>query len=514
MSLVFAATSFAVAPGDTLWTKVYGGMYNESAFSVCPTSDGGFIVTGYTYTFGSGDYDVYLLKTDAGGDTLWTHAYGGARGDYGTSVLETADGEYVVAGRSESYGPGSTGAYLLATDADGTLLWTQSFGGGGYDALNYISHTSDSGFIVTGRSTSFGGGDEDLYLVKTDASGNPLWMHTYGGSSWDEGYCVQETSDGGYVIVGYSDSFGGGEEDIWLLKTDADGDTAWTRLYGGTTAVAARSVQETSDGGFIVAGYTDPWGGTADALLLKTDGEGEPEWVRLFGWDGDQYAHSVQQTSDGGYIAAGYAWMGGDGWYDAYVVKTDALGQAEWQSTYGGPQDEHAQCVREMHDGNYVVAGETRSYGAGAGDVYLMGLAGPQPLPDVSIEVWPDALPLIVPQGGSFGFHGALVNNSNTEVTVDVWTMAVGPGKSVFGPLKLFEGVEMGPYQIIEAHLLQYVPRAAPLGDYVYIAYCGYYPGAVADSSSFAGEVAERENRIPARPAPRSRLSASLLPGP
>jgi hypothetical protein len=489
--LLSAGPAGAVAPGDTLWTRVYGGQYNESAFCIRPTSDGGYITTGYTYTFGPGGYDVYILKTDASGDTLWTRAVGGSGGDYGNSVVETFDGGYVVAGRSESTGPGSSGAFLTKVTASGDSLWSSSFGGAGYDHLNFIDETSDSGLIVTGRSTSFGAGDEDLYLVKTNASGDTLWMRTYGGSGWDEGYCVHQTPDGGFVVVGYTDSFGGAGEDIWLLRTDAGGDTLWTKLYGGPIDVVARSVAVTSDQGFIVAGNTDQWGGTADGVLVKTDSAGMVEWAKLYGWDSDQYFHSVASTSDGGYIAAGYGWTGGDGWYDAYVVKTDASGAVEWENTYGGAQDEHAQFVTESQDGGYVVCGDTRSYGAGAGDVYILGLAGPQPLPDVSIAVWPDTTPLIVPKGGSFGFSGTLVNNSDGDVTVDVWTMAMGPWKYTFGPFKLYEGVEMGPGDSLSAHLVQAVPRGAPPGDYSYIAYTGFYPGEPADSSLFEGEVIE-----------------------
>ena len=498
LGLVIASTASAVDPGDTLWTKVYGGLYNESAFSVQQTDDSGYIIVGYSYTFGPGNYDAYLMKTDSAGDTLWTRTFGGSDSDYGTAVQQTIDGGYVFAGYSSSFGPGGYGGYLVKTDANGDTLWTRSFGGDRYDHLHSVQQTGDGGYIVAGRSNSFTQNEDyDVYLVRTDADGDTVWTKTYGGSEWDEGYTVRQTTDNGYVIVGHTDSFSGGHRNIWLLKTDADGDTLWTRTYGGSTDLASRSVRQTTDDGYIIAGQTDPHGGgSADVVLLKTDTSGTPEWARLYGWDNDQMPNCVEQTDDGGYIFAGYGWSGGDNWYDVYVGKTSSSGSLQWESTYGGNQDEHAQAVALTNDGNYIVVGDTRSYGAGAGDYYILKIAGAGPLPDVGIEVTPDDDPLVVPKGGSFWFTASLVNNGPLPAEVDVWTMAAGPFREIFGPFMLFYDVQVPPGDSITGHLEQRVPGRAPSGLFDYIAFCGEYPDIVYDSSSFSGEVIEGEAAV------------------
>ncbi len=489
------SVSLGTAPGDTLWTRVIGGVYNDAAFEIQETTDEGFIVVGYSYSFGPGNYDVYLVKTDADGDTMWTRTYGGAAdGDYGTSVKQTTDGGYIVAGYSESFGPGGYGGYLVKTDAVGDTLWTKSFGGSGYDHIHCVQQTADSGYVVTGRTNSFSENEDyDLYLVKTDTEGDTLWTRTYGGSDWDEGYTVQQTSDGGYIVVGHTVSFGGGNEDIWLVKTDASGDTLWTKTYGGGLALVARSVEQTTDGGYIIGGQTDPWGGSADVLLIKTDDAGSIEWAHLYGWDGDQMPNQVHQTDDGGYIFAGYGWMGGDGWYDIYVGKTDANGSLEWSGTYGGAQDEHAMSVIQAGDGSFVVAGDTRSYGMGAADFYILKLAGEQPTPDVSITMIPDDDPPVpVPPGGSFGFTGTLINHSGLPATLDVWTMAIGPPVSFsVGPFLQFNDVQIAGNDTISGHVNQDVPGAAPPISFNYVLYCGDYPSTVFDSSFFQVDVTQ-----------------------
>jgi hypothetical protein len=218
--------------------------------------------------------DVYLVKTSASGDTLWTRTYGGTGEDYGNSVQQTSDSGYIVAGYTNSFGAGNEDVYLVKTSASGDALWTRTYGGTGEDYGNSVQQTSDSGYIVAGWTNSFGAGGHDIYLIKTNASGDTLWTRTYGGTGGDEGYSVQQTSDGGYIIAGYTGSFGAGGWDVYLIKTNASGDTLWTSTYGGAYDDWGYSVGQTSDGGYIVAGFTDSWSGSWDVYLVKTDGNG------------------------------------------------------------------------------------------------------------------------------------------------------------------------------------------------------------------------------------------------
>jgi len=491
LSLLFVSTAAALDPGDTLWTRTYGGSASEQGYCVQQTTDGGYIVAGYTYSFGAGGYDAYLVKTDANGDTLWTRTYGGSSTDMGWSVQQTTDGGYILAGMTTSFGAGSDDVYLVKTDADGDTLWTRTYGGSANDMGCSVQQTTDGGYIVAGYTESFGAGESDVWLVKIDANGDTLWTRTCGGRDYDYGWDVQQTSDGGYIVTGYTESFGAGSDDVYLVKTDANGDSLWTRTYGGSDDDQGYSVQQTSDGGYIITGETDSFGaGSSDFYLVKTDANADTLWTRTYGGSSTDMGWSVQQTSDGGYIVAGYTYSFGAGGYDFYLVKTDANGDTLWTCTYGGTDSDMGYYVDQTTDGGYILAGMTTSFGAGGYDVYLVRVAGEE-LPAVSIEIIPDDPPVTVPQGGSFGFTGTLTNNTEDPQVTDAWTMAIGPQKETYGPFKMRNDVELDPYQTRTAQFNQHVANLAPLGFYTYIAYCGEYPSTATDSSFFQVEVVE-----------------------
>jgi len=357
------------------WERTYGGSDYDYGYSVAQTSDDGYIVAGITTSFGAGATDVYLVKTDAVGDTIWTRTNGGSDGDDGYSVAQTSDGGYIVAGRTSSFGAGFYDVYLVKTDGLGDTLWTRTYGGSDYDVGSSVAQTSDGGYIVAGLTQSFGAGGTDVYLVKTDAVGDTIWTRTYGGSDGDWGASVAQTSDGGYIVAGYTYSFGAGLSDVYLVKTDSVGDTMWTRTYGGSKLDWGYSVAQTSDGGYIVAGLYDyDWeaetGG--DVYLVKTDSLGDTIWTRTYGGSGYDYGYSVAQTSDGGYIVAGRTLSFGAGSSDVYLVKTDAVGDTIWTRTYGGSSGDYGFSVAQTSEGGYIVAGQTLSFGAGLSDFYLI----------------------------------------------------------------------------------------------------------------------------------------------
>jgi hypothetical protein len=218
---------------------------------------------------------VYLIKTNASGDALWTRAYGGEHNVCGYSVRQTKDGGYVIAGDTGSVISPNCDVYLIRTDARGDSLWARTFGGPGGEHGRSVQQTTDSGYIVAGYTSSFGKGGCDVYLIKVSASGETLWTRTYGGTNDDAGKSAQQTADGGYVIAGVTYSFGAGYADVYLIKTDAQGDTLWTRTYGGPGADEAWQVQQTADGGYVIAGFTSSFGaGGDDVYLIKTDAEG------------------------------------------------------------------------------------------------------------------------------------------------------------------------------------------------------------------------------------------------
>jgi hypothetical protein len=352
------------------FAKTYGGTSSDGASSVQRTSDGGYIVAGYTYSFGEGSWDILLIKTNANGDIIWAKTYGGTNEDRASSVQRTSDGGYIVAGATWSFGEGSSDIFLIKTDANGNVQWAKTYGGTSWDEASSVQQTSDGGYIVAGQTWSFGEGGRDIFLIKTDADGNIQWAKTYGGTYDDYAYSVQQTSDGGYIVAGYTWSFGEGV-DILLIKTDANGNIQWAKTYGGTDGDEAYSIQQTSDGGYIVAGTTLSFGEGVDILLIKTDANGNVQWAKTYGGTEYDLASSIQQTSDGGYIVAGwtYSFLEGVG---ILLIKTDANGDLQWAKTYRGTGWDEASSVQQTSDGGYIVAGYTNSFGAGWDDIFLI----------------------------------------------------------------------------------------------------------------------------------------------
>lgn len=299
------------ADGDTLWTKSLIG----NGHSIQQTSDGGYIITGDLNS------DVLLVKTDANGDTLWTKIFNGHGhippiNDWGNSIDATSDGGYVIAGRTRSASFFDGSIWLIKTNANGDSLWSKSFGDGDGSS---VKQTSDGGYIIAGYTLSSGA---DVRLIKTDNNGDTLWTKTFGGDSLDYGNSVQRTTDGGYVATGFTASFGSGGSDVWLIKTDDNGDTMWTKTFGGSLGENGNSVQQTFDGGYIITGYTRSFGaGNSDVWIIKTNANGDTMWTKTIGDSLSDGGVSVQQTYDSGYIITGWTESFGAGDRDVWLIK-------------------------------------------------------------------------------------------------------------------------------------------------------------------------------------------------
>jgi hypothetical protein len=362
---------------DTLWKRTFGGSNIDVGYSVWQTRDGGFVVGGYTRSYGTGSgRNAMLIKTDSAGNQQWIKAYGGNSDDEGSAVQQTTDGGYIITGYTKSSGAGAGDVLLVKTDTAGNALWTRTFGGSQDEEGYAVQQTREGGFIVAGATSSFGAGSRDVWLIKTDSAGNESWRRTLGGFGSDGARSVQQTADGGYVITGWTYSYGPGYVgNLWLVKTDTAGNAVWNRAFGGADIDRGYGVQQTTDGGYIITGYTASSGaGLDDMLLIKTDSAGNAQWTKTFGGSGRDYGNAVQQTTDGGYVVAGYTLSYGAGGDDVWLVKTDTSGNAVWSATYGGTASDVAYAVRQTRDDGYLVAGHTLSYGAGVHDVWLIRL--------------------------------------------------------------------------------------------------------------------------------------------
>ncbi len=370
----FLMPSFLTA--QTTFQRTYGGAFDDDGLSVQTTSDGGYVIAGATSSFGADQSDVYLIKVNALGDTQWTRTYGGAGWQAAYSVQQTADSGYILAGSTADslFEHG----YLVRADHSGETLWTRTFGpdSQAFQRVDEIQQTDDGGFVFVGWAF-----DEERhvasYVIRTDANGDTLWTRNLGDpdSGYYHAYSVRQTKDNGYVVSGGRSPLDSGNSDTYLVKLDSGGGTTWSATFGDTGSQSGYSVEQTADGGYIVVGRTDYsiQSDGHDVYMVRTDANGNALWTRVLREANDQVGNTVHQTPDGGYALCG--WTGiimNDSSSDAYLVRTDANGDTLWTRTFGGSAKDVSCSFQQTTDGGYVIAGYTSSFGAGGEDVWLI----------------------------------------------------------------------------------------------------------------------------------------------
>lgn len=347
--------------------KTIGSTEADYAMAVVQTTDGGYATCGTSYSFGSNNSQIYLVKTDGNGDTLWTHTYDFGSLDFGYAMQLTSDGGFIIAGRTFTDLVTYDDVLLMKLSADGEFEWAKAYGGIEQDHANAVQQTDDGGYIIAGYTVSYGEGLPDIYLLKTDTEGDIEWTKTYGGNVTDEAYSVWQNTDGGYILAGGVRS-NLPDYQAHIMRTNASGDIVWSKSVSGSDGSGFYSVQQTADGGFIAAGTTSI-GLNYDLLLSKFDASGENIWSKQIGGGGDNFCYQVKQAADGGYALAGYYVVMAMG-ADAYLVRTDENGDTLWTKTYGGSADDQAKGFTFTNDGGYMLCGHTSSSGFGNVDFY------------------------------------------------------------------------------------------------------------------------------------------------
>jgi hypothetical protein len=408
--------SYANGQGTIQWENTIGGALSDFLSSIHQTDDGGYILGGYSKSDISGDKtensvgenDFWIVKIDSLGNIEWQNTIGGDTTDKLYSCSQTSDGGFILGGMSSSdisgdkseNSMGGSDYWIVKTDAAGNIQWQNTIGGSLDDELNSVQQTSDGGYILGGWSYSNISGDKtennrdttlstyDYWIVKTDQNGNIQWQKTIGGNDWDALFDIQQTSDGGYILGGSSTSGISGEKteicynyesDYWIIKTDSLGNIQWQNTIGGDRIDEYGSLDQTSDGGYIVGGYSSSsisvdktenlvGGMWYDYWILKIDSLGNIQWQNTIGGTDSDILYSIQQDTDGGFLLGGssHSYISGDktevnNIYDYWIVKTDSIGNIEWQNTIGGNGMDDQLHFLQTDDGNYILGGYSNS---------------------------------------------------------------------------------------------------------------------------------------------------------
>lgn len=289
-----------------VYQKTYGNNGNDRGFAVANTIDGGYVFIGYSSSYGGGDFDVVLNKLDSDATLEWSKSYGGSGNDYAFKIVQCIDGGFAIVGMTQSFGSGGYDALLLKTDDNGTMQFMKTYGGVSDDRFLNIRQTADSGFILAGSTTNFGFGNWDMLYVKTDANGDTLWTKVIGSAAYDQGTDAIETNNSEFVFLGRTLSWGAGSSDVFLAKATASGDTLWSKTYGGTGWEEALRIKQTFDNGFVFTGATNGFtNGGYQTYLNKVDSDGNLMWSKAYGGDYTETSYDVVQLPDSGYAMVG-----------------------------------------------------------------------------------------------------------------------------------------------------------------------------------------------------------------
>jgi len=361
------------------FAKTYGGGSSDSAYSIQQTMDGGYIIAGWTTSFGAGGNDCLIIKLNSKGDVEWGKTFGGGGHDHAYSIQQTMDGGYIVAGGTQSFGAGGNDFLVIKLNSQGNVEWTKTFGGvGGYESAYFIQQTIDGGYIVAGMA-GVATNDCDILIIKLNSQGNVEWVKRFdmpATEDYDIAYSIHQTSDNGYIVAGYTWSvYGSTWQDFLIIKLNSQGDIEWAKTFEGGGEDMAYSIRQTSDGGYIVTGFSWSFGASTwgDFLVIKLTPEGNVEWAKTVGGGNIDCATSIQQTIDGGYIVAGWATsFGGRYEADFLVIKLNSQGDKEWAKIFGGEGDDMPYFIQQTNDSGYIVAGRTTSFGAGSWDFLVI----------------------------------------------------------------------------------------------------------------------------------------------
>lgn len=367
ISIAMVLIVAGAASAEPRWARTLGGAAAYSVGAAAPTRDDGTVLAGYAVLPGAPrNYDLWCAKLDSRGAVVWDKTYGGPNFESAYTLKQTADGGFIVIGAQRKVNLDDD-IWCLKLDAAGSVQWQATYGGPKSEFPGDVIQTHDGGYLFAVQTQSYGYGFSDVWVVKLNSEGSFAWQKSYGGQRNDYVDVVRQLPDGGFIAVGSTESSGAGRYDVWCARLSSTGDLVWQQTYGGAESDSGRAIELTPDGGFIVAADTGSFGSAHTNLwILKLNSLGTVLSERVYSALGSQGPSGLVVNPDGSFVVAGYSAAGGEARsWDLYCVGFDAAGTALWQRLIGGSGiEELASCIAPTGDGGYLLAGDTRSYGA------------------------------------------------------------------------------------------------------------------------------------------------------
>ncbi len=411
-------------PSTTLWDYRYNVHSTDLARGMTRCTDDGYAVVGQSWgLLGWAQTDGFLIKTNSSGEREWTMGYGHTAEDSLYSVEECASGGFILVGRTKSYGAGNEDIWLIRTDSSGNMLWNRTFGGTGTEYGYAVTECSSGFFAIAGYTTSFGAGGNDAWIIMTNSTGHHEWNVTLGGSSQEIAYDLLEASDGNLTIVGYTNSFGAGGHDLWLIHMDYDGFQIWNQTYGGTGTELGEALVECSSGGYAMTGTTTTYNGGAwyysDSWLVRVDAVGGLLWHKSYPKTNPDFMHDLVESQHGGFMIVGETIESGD--WAVLLIRTNSTGNQLWNWTYVGGDGETCSAIVEIADSGFALTGYSKI--VSEYECHIFGVPDTpfweKSLPDQSLEYGIDFLVDVnatIPHGVS---HWWINDTSNFAIDQD-----------------------------------------------------------------------------------------------
>lgn len=376
-------------PVTVEWDQRYGGTASDQAFALAQTPDGGFVIGGYTNSFGNGSGDIFVVKTDADGDSLWSVSMGSPFFDQCNVLYAAPDGSIYV-GASMLNAAFTEQLAIIKLSASGDSLWAIMYGDSADDACEAITATADGNLIAAGYSGDPVTETTDGLLIKFTPAGAILWERSFGGDDYDAFYDIQLTDDDGFIMVGIERSFGGGFSDGWLMRVNSNGDSLWSKSYGGLNLDRANAVRQLPDGGFALGLTEGSFSGSANVWLVVTDENGDSLWTHSYGGSDLEFCEGLALLPDGGFALSGETRSFGNGDRDYFLIRVSATGDSMWSAAFGGEQSDQSYALLFLEDFSFALAGRRYYPEGGVDDMWLVKTTAENFPPSEFVRVMPE----------------------------------------------------------------------------------------------------------------------------